>query len=375
MTIRPVALLALLVVVVLAEVRFLSVASPSGVFVLGLLVAMLASGLVSLAAWAGAGGAVVGLCIGAGRPVWFRRSASGFYVQVNAVPLAISPLSFGARLGRSPRAPFVALLACWAALGVVSLGVLATTRSEFAFGVAAGTLVVGVVAWSSRRPSAALPAARSEREARARARLTPVFLASARSDYAAVLELTADAPPVPRDWTDAMLTIQRAAALSELSRPTEAVRLLRIAVDGAGALRAGADGPRALGGLAPLLPGALATALFFALLRGEVPAEHVASVVAEIRNSARLRPPSPLMRLILDAQAAYVDGHYPRAITAAVRAARHSPPGERANAYALAALSCARSGDADGSRHYLDLAVRDNPDAPLLLPASAGVNG
>ncbi|GAA3396362.1 hypothetical protein [Cryptosporangium minutisporangium] len=51
-------------------------------------------------------------------------------------------------------------LVYWTVLGLVSLAVLALTRSDFLFGAATGIVVVSLVVWFLHRPNAYLPAAR-----------------------------------------------------------------------------------------------------------------------------------------------------------------------------------------------------------------------
>ncbi|SHN74066.1 hypothetical protein SAMN05443668_1078 [Cryptosporangium aurantiacum] len=360
----PLVIVWLLVSAGLARVWLTADSVPDAVC--GSLLGLLAVTVLSLAfggvVWAAAGGDVTAVAVGVGPVMWVRFSPTGRSRQVHVAPVGVTVRGYGARPGRHPRTPFRAAVAYWLVLGVAGAVTCAVTGSGLLFGVGAGALVLAVGQFALTGPSAYLPAARSESEARRRARLGPVVLAAQRRDRAEVIRLTADLPAVPAHWSDSMLLAFRVDAICVLSGATDAARLLRAALDGP---------PDAM---TPVLRALLTTTLFQALVCGDVTPDQQVPVADEIR--ARTTDPDSRVRslpveYVLAAQVGYLDGNWPVAIERSVRATRVMPPGMRGDIYALASLACAAMGDAVSAARYLDDARRDDPDAPLIRAAEA----
>jgi hypothetical protein len=364
-TIRKVPFALLLVFMVVTEVRLLVITEEHaslGGLLLGLIAALLLGNALASLVWAAAGGEVTCLMVfGVGPAIWHRRSATGRIIRISLLPLAPVAVGYGARPGRAPRAPFLAVVCWWTVIGLAGAVVAVTTTSGFAFGVGIGFALMAGFTLASKRPTAALKAARSATDAARRRRVDPVMRAAGRLDHAKVLELTADLPAVPLDWTDTLLSLARSSALVETNRGREATMVLR------GALGATPDM------FTPMIRAALVITLLECLLLGEVGPVDEPHVVDEIRRRAAdrdTRSRSAYLNCLVKAAPAYLDGDYRGAIRRTLAAARTTPPGTRASNYALASLAASRAGDPADARKYLDLAQQDDPRTPLIRLAA-----
>ena len=360
--IRPVPLVLLLLLVVGTETHLFQTSGDpnrSWGIVAGFLLALWVPIPLASAAWLAGGGDPTAVAVGGGPPIrtWVRNS--GRILRVDALPISVVVAGFAARPTRSPRGPFIAATVYWAITGTAGAVLAATTSSGVAYGLGLCTACVAIVTLAASGPGTLVQGARSREEAIKRTTMTPVVLAAQRGDLDAILALTANLPAAPTHHADQTLLSIRAGALSDSCRHAESAALLRPAIT--------ADTKPCS------LHATLASVLFEALQRGDVPPERHREVENEIRGLHALlgrRITNPHARHLLRAQLAYLNGEYAAAARGALTASRYVPPGNRGTLYAFASLAQARAGDPEAARRLLDRARNVGPETPMIEPAA-----